>query len=780
MFIFALSLKHFPRMKIKNLLLLLLALPMMAVAQTVKSPNGNVVLTFSLTDNGRPTYEMTYKGKAVVKPSHLGLELAKDKHASMGMEESDLMEGFSIVDTRETSFDETWQPVWGETRDIRNRYNELAVTLDNKYEYSKVTAKGENERGRALFERHRTIIIRFRVYDDGIGLRYEFPQQKELNYFLIKEEHTEFAMAGDHKAWWLPGDYDTQEQMTQETKLSEIRGKMQEAVNWGNSSVAVFSPTGVQTSLQMKSDDGLYINIHEAACADYATMHLELVDAETKVLGDGQWVMANSKKGNSSIYPTPNTHHPSPYPLPAPFTFVSHLTPDATGLKGAMQTPCETPWRTVMVSDDARDMLSSNLILNLNEPCKLEDTSWIHPTKYCGVWWEMIVGKSNWNYTNDFPSIKLDQIDWTKVKPNGRHAANNEKVKRYIDFAAENGLDEVLVEGWNVGWEDWANMWKRDVFDFVTPYPDFDIKMLNDYAHSKGVKILMHHETSSSSQNYERHIKEAYELMNKYGYDAVKTGYVGDIIPRGDHHYSQSMNNHYLYVIKEAAKHHVMVNSHEATRPTGLCRTYPNLVGGESARGTEYEAFGGNNPDHTCILPFTRLQGGPMDYTPGIFVTKLSEWSDNTSWARITIAGTLALYLTMYSPLQMAADLPEHYAKFMDAFQFIKDVACDWDDSKYLEAEPGDYITVARKAKGTDNWFIGGKCDENGHTSVVKLDFLDKGRKYDCTIYADAKNAHYEKNPQAYVITKRTVKKGDVLKLAEAPGGGFAVSLIAR
>ena len=758
-------------MKYKNLLLLLLALPMMAVAQTVKSPNGNVVLTFSLTDNGRPTYEMTYKGKAVVKPSHLGLELAKDKHASMGMEESDLMEGFSIVDTRESSFDETWQPVWGETRDIRNRYNELAVTLDNKYEYSKVTAKGENERGRAFFERHRTVIIRFRVYDDGIGLRYEFPQQKELNYFLIKEEHTEFAMAGDHKAWWLPGDYDTQEQMTQETKLSEIRGKMQEAVNWGNSSVAVFSPTGVQTSLQMKSDDGLYINIHEAACADYATMHLELVDAQTKAL--------STKLGGGSNAYTPNPK-PSPYPLPTPFTFVSHLTPDATGLKGAMQTPCETPWRTVMVSDDARDMLSSNLILNLNEPCKLEDTSWIHPTKYCGVWWEMIVGKSNWNYTNDFPSIKLDQIDWTKVKPNGRHAANNEKVKRYIDFAAENGLDEVLVEGWNVGWEDWANMWKRDVFDFVTPYPDFDIKMLNDYAHSKGVKILMHHETSSSSQNYERHIKEAYELMNKYGYDAVKTGYVGDIIPRGDHHYSQSMNNHYLYVIKEAAKHHVMVNSHEATRPTGLCRTYPNLVGGESARGTEYEAFGGNNPDHTCILPFTRLQGGPMDYTPGIFVTKLSEWSDNTSWARITIAGTLALYLTMYSPLQMAADLPEHYAKFMDAFQFIKDVACDWDDSKYLEAEPGDYITVARKAKGTDNWFIGGKCDENGHTSVVKLDFLDKGRKYDCTIYADAKNAHYEKNPQAYVITKRTVKKGDVLKLTEAPGGGFAVSLIAK
>jgi hypothetical protein len=445
-----------------------------------------------------------------------------------------------------------------------------------------------------------------------------------------------------------------------------------------------------------------------------------------------------------------------------------------------MQTPCSTPWRTVIVSDDARDMLSSNLILNLNEPCKIEDTSWIHPTKYCGVWWEMIVGKSSWNYTNDFPSIKLDQIDWDSVKPNGRHAANNEKVKRYIDFAAKNGLDEVLVEGWNVGWEDWANMWKRDVFDFVTPYPDFDLKMLNDYAHSKGVKILMHHETSSSTQNYERHIKEAFELMNKYGYDAVKTGYVGDIIPRGDHHYSQSMNNHYLYVIKEAAKHHIMVNSHEATRPTGLCRTWPNLVGGESARGTEYEAFGGSNPDHTCILPFTRLQGGPMDYTPGIFVTKLNEWSDNTSWARITIAGSLALYLTMYSPLQMAADLPEHYEKFDDAFQFIRDVACDWDDSKYLEAEPGDYITVARKAKGTNNWFVGGKCDENGHKATIKLDFLDKGRKYDCTIYADAKDAHYETNPQAYTITKKVVKAGDTLKLTEAPGGGFAVSLIAK
>ena len=741
-------------------------------AATVKSPNGNIELSFSLDENGRPVYEMSYKGKAVIKPSHLGLELARDKHASMGMQEHDLMDGFKLEKEETSAFDETWRPVWGETATIRNHYNEYAATLSQQWRETMPSKPGEPRL--APRQHTRQIVIRFRVYDDGIGFRYEFPQQQDLNYFLIQEERSEFAMAGDHTAWWLPGDYDTQEQETQECKLSEIRGRMQEAVNWGNSSVAVFSETGVQTSLQMKSQDGLYINIHEAACADYATMHLELVDAKTKAL--------TTKLGGGS-----NAYTPAPKPsaayaaaLPQPFTFVSHLTPDATGLKGCMQTPCETPWRTVMVSDDARDMLSSNLILNLNEPCKLEDTSWIHPTKYCGVWWEMIVGRGSWHYTNDFPSIHLDQIDWKKVKPNGTHKANNENVKRYIDFAAKNGLDEVLVEGWNVGWEDWANMWKRDVFDFVTPYPDFDLKMLNDYAHSKGVKILMHHETSSSTQNYERHIKEAYELMNKYGYDAVKTGYVGDIIPRGDHHYSQSMNNHYLYVIKEAAKHHIMVNSHEATRPTGLCRTWPNLVGGESARGTEYEAFGGSRPDHTCVLPFTRLQGGPMDYTPGIFVTKLNTWSDNTSWARITIAGSLALYLTMYSPLQMAADLPEHYEQFDDAFQFIRDVACDWDDSRYLEAEPADYITVARKAKGTDNWFIGGKCDENGHTAVVKLDFLDKGRKYDCTIYADAKDAHYEKNPQAYTITKKVVTAKDVLKLTEAPGGGFAVSLVAK
>ena len=696
---------------------------MMAAAQTVKSPDGNVALTFTLSDNGRPTYEMTYKGRAVVKPSHLGLELAKDRHASKGKDETDLMDGFKITDTRISSFDETWKPVWGETATIRNHYNELEVDLNQP-------------------SSDRNIIIRFRVYNDGMGLRYEFPQQKALNYFLIKEEHTQFAMAGDHTAWWLPGDYDTQEQETQQSKLSEIRARFNKAVNWDNSSVAVFSPTGVQTSLQMKSSDGLYINIHEAACVNYATMHLDLDDKN--------------------------------------MVFESWLTPDATGLKGCMQTPCTTPWRTVMVSDDARDMLSSNLILNLNEPCKIEDTSWIHPTKYCGVWWEMIVGKSTWNYTDEYPSVKLDLIDWTKAKPNGRHAANTAKVKQYIDFAAANGLQQVLVEGWNVGWEDWANMWKADVFDFVTPYPDFDIKYLNDYAHSKGVKLMMHHETSSSVTNYERHLPAAFALMNKYGYDAVKGGYVGDIIPRGDHHFSQAMNDHYLYVVKEAAKHHVMVNAHEATRPTGLCRTYPNLIGNESARGTEYEAFGGSRPDHTVVLPFTRLQGGPMDYTPGILETQLKTWSDNPNYVHTTLVGQLALYVTMYSPLQMVADLPENYAKYMDAFQFIKDVACDWDDSRYLEAEPGDYITVARKAKGTDNWFVGGKCDENGHKSVVKLDFLDKGKKYDCTIYADAKDASFDKNPKSYTITKKTVKRGDVLKLAEAPGGGFAVSLMAR
>ena len=698
-------------------------LPLMAMAQSVSSPDGNVTVKFSLADGGVPTYEMTYKNKAVVKPSRLGLELAKDKHASKGKNETDLMDGFKVTNTKTSSFDETWTPVWGEWSQIRNNYNELEVNLNQP-------------------SADRNIIIRFRVYNEGFGLRYEFPQQKSLNYFLIKEEHTQFAMAGDHTAWWLPGDYDTQEQETQETKLSEIRARFKKAVNWDNSSVSVFSETGVQTALQMKTADGLYINIHEAACEDYATMHLNLDDKN--------------------------------------FVFESWLTPDATGLKGCMQTPCHTPWRTVKVSDDARDMLSTSLTLNLNEPCKIEDTSWIHPTKYCGVWWNMIVGTKTWSYTNDLPSVRLGQTDYKKCKPNGTHGATNEEVKRYIDFAAKNGLQEVLVEGWNEGWEDWFGNQKLDVFDFVTPYPDFDIKALNEYAHSKGVKLMMHHETSASTLNYERHMEKAFELMNKYGYDAVKTGYVGDIIPRGEYHYSQLTNNHYQRVIETAAKHHIMVNAHEATRPTGICRTWPNLVGNESARGTEYEAFGGSVPYHTVMLPFTRLQGGPMDYTPGIFETKLSEWSSNTSFVHTTLCGQLSLYLVMYSPLQMAADLPEHYEKYDDAFQFIRDVACDWEDSKYLEAEPAKYITVARKAKGTDNWFVGGKTDAEARTAVVRLDFLDKGRKYDCAIYQDSKDADYERNPKAYQIIHKTVKRGDVLKIKEARGGGFAISLMAK
>lgn len=718
--------------KFKVLIVLLLC-SVMAMAQgesegnsnkweTAASPNGKVVVRFGI-DNGRPYYTVQYDTKDVIKKSFLGLELAKDKHASKGMKETSLMDGFELMQTIKTSHNDTWKPVWGETDEIRNHYNEMTVSL--------LQAKS-----------NRNIKICFRVYDDGVGFRYEFPQQKDLNYFVIKEEHTQFAMAGDHKAWWLPGDYDTQEQETQESKLSEIRSRFHDAVNWSNSSVAVFSDTGVQTALQMKSDDGLYINIHEAACINYPTMHLNLDDKS--------------------------------------MVFESWLTPDATGLKGYMQTPCNTPWRTILVSDDARDMLSSHLILNLNEPCKIKDTSWIHPTKYVGVWWEMIVGKNSWNYTDEFPSVQLGITDYSKAKPNGKHGATTANVKKYIDFAAENGIDQVLVEGWNIGWEDWFGHSKDYVFDFVTPYPDFDIDYLNKYAHEKGVKLMMHHETSSSTQNYERHLEAAFNLMNKYGYDAVKTGYVGDIIPRGDHHFSQSTNNHYMHVIEEAAKHHIMVNAHEAVRPTGLCRTYPNMIGNESARGTEYEAFGGSRPDHTVILPFTRLQGGPMDYTPGILETQLKTWSNNQNYVHTTLVGQLALYLTMYSPLQMVADLPENYKKYNDAFQFIKDVPCNWSRSIYLEAEPADYITVARQDKNSNDWYIGGKCDENGHKSVLKLDFLDKDYIYDCTIYADAKNADYKNNPKAYKITHRKVKKGDVLKLTMAPGGGFAISLEAR
>ena len=709
-------------MKIISLCLCALMMPLLLVAQQVKSPNGNVVVSFSLVDNGVPTYQVSYKGKPVIKQSRLGLELTPSNNDGIKPEDTNLMNGFKVSNTETSSFKEVWKPVWGETSSILNHYNEMAVSLTQEHP-------------------NRTIIVRFRVYNDGMGLRYEFPRQNNLGYFIIKDEHTQFAMAGDHTAWWLPGDYDTQEYETVTSKLSEIRSKMKSAVT-DNTSQTTFSDTGVQTSLQMKTSDGLYINLHEAACVNYPTMHLNLDDKN--------------------------------------MVFESWLTPDAQGNKAYMQAPRTTPWRTLIVSDDARDMLSSNLILNLNEPCQYDDTSWIKPVKYCGVWWEMIVGRKSWSYTDEFPAVEIGVTDFSKAKPNGRHGATTAEVKRYIDFAAKNGLDQVLVEGWNIGWEDWFGHSKFKVFDFQTPYPDFDIKALNEYAHSKGVKLLMHHETSASVMNYERYMQDAYKLMNKYGYNSVKSGYVGNIIPRGEHHYGQVMNNHYLYAVTEAAKHKIMVNAHEATRPTGLCRTYPNLIGNESARGTEYEAFGGNNPDHTVILPFTRLQGGPMDYTPGIFETQLKNWSSNQSYVHTTLAGQLALYLVMYSPLQMAADLPEHYEKYSDAFQFIKDVAVDWDDSKYIEAEPGDYITVARKAKGTDNWFIGGKCDENGHKAVIKLDFLDKGKTYECTIYSDAADADYEKNPKAYSIVRKQVKRGDVLKINEARGGGFGVSLFVK
>lgn len=697
-------------MKLKLIISALLFSALNVDADVVTSPNGIVSIDFQLK-NGIPTYKVDYKGKPVIKESRLGLELRDGKN---------LMDGFEQLNATTSTFDETWQPVWGEVKEIRNHYNELLAELKQP-------------------STDRYMNIRFRVYDDGVGFRYEFPQQKNLVYFVIKEEHSQFAMTGDHTAWWIPGDYDTQEYDYTESKLSEIRSLLSNAVT-SNASQTVFSPTGVQTSLQMKTDEGLYINLHEAALVDYSCMHLNLDDKN--------------------------------------LVFESWLTPDADGFKGRLQAPCHSPWRTVMVSDDARDILSSHLILNLNEPCKLEDTSWIKPVKYMGVWWEMITGKGSWSYTNSLPSVHLDDCDYSQLSPNGTHSANNENVKHYIDFAAKHGFDQLLVEGWNIGWEDWFGNQKDYVFDFLTPYPDFDIKMLNEYAHSKGIKLMMHHETSSSSRNYERHLEDAYKLMNKYGYNAVKSGYVGNMLPYGEHHYGQWMNNHYLYCVVEAAKHKIMVNAHEAVRPTGLCRTYPNLIGNESARGTEYQAFGGSKTFHTTVLPFTRLQGGPMDYTPGIFEMNISKLNpNNSSHVNATLANQLALYVTMYSPLQMAADLPENYERFMDAFQFIKDVPVDWDNSIYLEAEPGKYVTVARKEKGTNNWFIGSATGDANHQSVISLDFLEKGKNYIATIYADTKDTDYKSNPQSYQIVKGLVNSKNKLKINTVEAGGYAISL---
>lgn len=703
-------------------------------AQELKSPNGNLTLHFSLDNEGAPVYTLTYKGKDVIKPSKLGLKL-KSPDGSSPTDFNDfsikpetnpeedkvsLLNGFAVKESKSSTFDETWQPVWGEAKNIRNHYNELAVTLNQR-------------------STDRDMLIRFRLFDDGLGFRYEFPEQKNLVYFVIKEERTQFAMAGDHKAFWIPGDYDTQEYDYTASKLSEIRGLMQKAIT-PNASQTPFSPTGVQTALMMKTDDGLYINLHEAALINYSCMHLNLDDKN--------------------------------------MVFESWLTPDAQGNKGHMQAPCNTPWRTVIVSDDARDILASHITLNLNEPCKIEDTSWIKPVKYIGVWWEMITGKSSWAYTDDVYSVQLGVTDYTKTKPNGKHAANTAHVKEYIDFAALHGFDAVLVEGWNVGWEDWFGNSKDYVFDFVTPYPDFDVKALNRYAKSKNVKLMMHHETSSSVRNYERHLDKAYQFMVDNGYNSVKSGYVGNIIPRGEYHYGQWMVNHYLYAVEKAADYKVMVNAHEAVRPTGVCRTYPNLIGNESARGTEYQAFGGNKPNHVTVLPFTRLIGGPMDYTPGIFEMEVSKYNpNNNSHVNSTLANQLALYVTMYSPLQMAADLPETYNKFLDAFQFIKDVAVDWDESKILEAEPGEYITIARKAKGSSSWFVGSVCDENGRTSNVKFDYLDPDKTYIATIYSDAKDAHYKTNPQAYTIKKVVVTSKSKLSQLCAPAGGYAISI---
>ena len=681
------------------------------MAQQQSSPDGSVMLSFSLKSDGTPSYKVTYKNKPVINESTLGFTLKKAEP---------LTNNFKVVDTKKSTFKETWKPVWGEESEILNHYNELLVSLEQN-------------------NTNRKMNIRFRVYNEGVGFRYEFPSQKELTYFVVEEELSQFAMTGDHTAWWIPGDYDTQEYDYMESKLSEIRGLMKEAVT-ENVSQFAFSPTGVQTSLMMKTKDGLYINLHEAALVDYSLMNLNLDDKT--------------------------------------FVFQSWLTPDAKGDKGYLMAPCHSPWRTIMVSDDARKILASRLILNLNEPCAIADTSWIKPVKYVGVWWEMITGKNSWSYTNDLPTIDLNTVDYSKTKPNGTHGANNKEVRKYIDFAAKHGFDQVLVEGWNIGWEDWFGNKKDYVFDFVTPYPDFDLKALNEYAHSKGVKLMMHHETSGSTRNYERHMKAAYELMNKYGYNSVKSGYVGDILPVGEHHYSQSTINHYLYAIKEAAKHKIMVNAHEAVRPTGICRTYPNMIGNESARGTEYEAFGGNKVFHTTILPFTRLQGGPMDYTPGIFETEMKYVNpNNNNQIRTTLARQLALYVTMYSPLQMAADLPENYEKFMDAFQFIKDVPVDWQKSVYLEAEPGRYITIARKDKHSNDWYVGCTAHEGGHTSELLLNFLDKGKKYEATIYADAKDANWKTNPKAYTITKQKVNAKTKLKLTAAQGGGYAISI---
>ncbi len=678
-------------------------------AEELLSPSGDLKLNFELAEGGAPVYSLEYKGKPVIGGSRLGIRL----------DNSGLFDWFEVTDVDRSETDETWETVWGEESVIRDRHNEMAVTLRQT-------------------SSDRRMVIRFRLFDDGLGFRYEFPAQNNLVYFVIADELTEFAMTGDHTAWWIPGDYDTQEYDYTESRLSEIRGLLDGAVS-GNLSQTIFSSTGVQTALQMKTDEGVYINLHEAALVNYPAMHLELDDER--------------------------------------MVFKAHLTPDPNGDKAYMQTPCTTPWRTVIVSDDARDILASRITLNLNEPCKIDDTSWIHPYKYVGVWWEMITGKSSWSYTDELKSVHIDTDDLSKVKPNGRHGATTANVKKYIDFAAENGFDGVLVEGWNVGWEDWFGNMKERVFDFVTPYPDFDLPGLRDYAAAKGVKLIMHHETSSSVRNYERQLDTAYRFMRENGYDAVKSGYVGNIIPKGNNHYNQWMVNHYLYAVEKAADYRIMVNAHEAVRPTGLCRTWPNLISNESARGTEYQGTDGSKTFHVTVLPFTRLIGGPMDYTPGIFEMDISKINpSNHTHANCTIANQLGIYVVMSSPLQMACDLPENYERFPDAFQFIKDVALDWSESRYLEAEPGRYVTVARKARETGQWFVGNVTGDRDHVSEISFDFLDPGKVYVATVYADAPDADYLTNPQAYTVRQYRCTSETSFTQKAVEGGGYAIS----
>lgn len=682
-----------------------------SLAQTLTSPDGNLVMDFHLSADKTPVYSLKYKGKDVIKESKMGFQIRPS---------FDFSKNFRIVETKEDASDTTWNPVWGQNSVIRDNHKELFVALEQE--------------GTGWL-----LNIRFRLFDDGLGFRYEFPVQKELRHFTINEEVTEFQLAGDHKAFWIPADYDTNEFQITTSKLSEVPQLIDKA---RDEALACKSPSpnlAVQTPLMLKSDDGLYINIHEAALVNYPAMHLNL-DAQT-------------------------------------FLMSSHLTPDKNGTKGYIQTGSTSPWRTIIVSDDARNILASNLIVNLNEPCKLEDTSWIKPTKYVGVWWEYFTGGgSTWAYT-DTQDIVIGKTDYTKLKPNGHHGANTAHVKEYIDFAAKNGFDAVLVEGWNEGWEDNYAYAKEFIYSFTKAYPDFDVKELQRYAASKGVKIIMHHETTSSVADYERQMHDAFRFMKENGYDAVKTGYVGPIIPRSEHHDGQWMVNHYNRVAETAAQYHIMVNSHEAVRPTGMYRTYPNWIAQESARGTEFESFNGIRPDHQTILPFTRLMGGPMDYTPGIFEGDLSVYGSNKAKLGTTLVKQLALYVTMYSPLQMAADLYQNYEKYPDAFQFIKDVAVDWDNTYILEAEPGDYITIARKAKGKNEWYIGGITDENSREAVIDLSFLPAGKKYQATIYADGKTADWRTNPKEYVISTKKVTNKTQLKQRLAPSGGVAVSI---